>query len=93
MKLPKTMVINGERWRVVRKPLWKQNLMGQCCRDKRLIEVCSSLTGTELADTFLHEVMHACAGPTNDYEMEESFVNRTTPTLLAALQGLGWVKL
>lgn len=92
MKLPKTMLINGETWKIVRKPLFRRGLMGQCIHRTRQIEICSTLTGTELEDTFLHELLHACAKGFFQEDIEETMVSRMTPTLLAALKGLGWVR-
>jgi hypothetical protein len=92
MKLPRSVVINGQRWRVVRKPLHKRErgLMGQCCRSLLEIQLDTTLTGTDLIDTFLHEVLHACLGRGWDEVLEESIVRTVTPKLLEALQGMGW---
>jgi hypothetical protein len=86
------MQINGETWKIVRKPLYRHALMGRCFHKARKIEICSTLTGDELADTFLHEVLHACAKGVFQDEFEEAFIGRVTPTLLFALKGLGWVR-
>jgi hypothetical protein len=92
MKLPKTMLINGEPWKITRKPLYRRALMGQCIHRKREIQICNTLTGDELEDTFLHEVLHACAKGVFNDDFEEAFIGRVTPTLLFALKGLGWVR-
>jgi hypothetical protein len=92
VRLPRTLTINGERWRVVRKPMLHRGLFGQCVPSLREIQICSWLTGDDLADTFLHEVLHACMGPGWKEEDEEAVVSRLAPKLLRVLDSIGWAK-
>ena len=91
-KVPKALTINGERWTVVRANLARRGLWGLCVHTKREIRLDSGLRGQELAETFLHEVLHACLPERFNAKTEEKMVFRLAPRLLGALQGIGWIR-
>lgn len=88
--IPRSLTINGKRWRVVTKRLVHRGLYGQCVYRTREIQICSTLTPDERQETFLHELMHACGGGDYAAKREETMVRRLSPRLLSALQGIGW---
>lgn len=89
MKLPRSFTVNGQRWRVVRKKLVHRGLMGLCLYRKREIQVDSELPAVEAAETFLHEVLHACIAERWSSKAEERLVSRLAPRLLEALGSMG----
>lgn len=89
MKIPRFVVVRGERWRVVRVPL-PGDLVGQCDYTSREIRL--DPVHPDLEDTFLHELMHACLNNPPPHPMEERFIRKLTPPLLETLKGLGWVR-
>jgi hypothetical protein len=91
VKLPRALVINGERWRIVRKPLCRRGRYGQCNYRTREIQIDSELVGDERAETFVHELLHACLPEDWAPTAEERMIERLAPRLLSALRGLGWV--
>lgn len=91
-QVPKSVQVNGKRWRVILKPLNHRGLDGLCRPDVREIHIDSALVGDERAETFLHELMHACVREPVALRTEERLINRMAPRLLAALQSIGWVK-
>lgn len=93
MKLPRTMEINGEVWRVVKRVPPDPHTDGMCGYSKRTIYIHPDLPKAEIAETFLHEVLHACLPETTwGARVEEKMVRRLAPRLLTALRGIGWVK-
>jgi hypothetical protein len=91
-RLPRTVQVNGERWRVLLKPLARRGLDGLCRPDVREIHIDESLTAEERDETFLHELMHACVREPVSLRVEERLVNRMAPRLLAALESAGWLR-
>lgn len=91
MKLPRSLVINGDRWRVLQKDLSNKDYVGLCVHRRCEIQVDSNLTGEEKLETFLHEVLHACLREPFAERTEERMVLRLAPRLLAALKDIGWV--
>jgi hypothetical protein len=92
MKLPRSLTINGQRWRVVIKPLIHRGYMGLCISKKREIQIDADLRGEERLETFMHELLHACLSTRWAPQTEERMVQQLSPRLLDALQGIGWVK-
>lgn len=90
MKLPRSLNINGKRWRVVLKPLARRGMLGQCLHAKREIQIDQDIPTTERQEVFLHEVIHACLPERWSMGREEKIVFRLSPRLLNALQGIGW---
>lgn len=90
-RLPKSVVVAGQKWRVVLKPMAHRGLHGQCVYTTREIQVDSELPPDERTEVFLHELIHACLPETCwSPTAEERMVLRLSPRLLAALQGIGW---
>jgi hypothetical protein len=92
MRIPRSLEINGKRWRVVRKPLAHLGDSGRCYPGSREIQLDPYLTREELEDTFLHELIHACLREPWATKAEERMVARLTPRLLKAMKDIGWVK-
>lgn len=92
VRLPKKVEINGRTWRVVVKPLVHRGMSGQCVHRKREIQIERDLPADEVAETFLHELMHACLTEDVANRTEETLVARLAPRLLAALKGIGWAR-
>lgn len=93
MKLPTSVTIEGKTWRVVVKPLRRRNLAGQCVHRRREIQICESLDHEARAETFMHELLHACLHREPESTSEERFVRALSPRLLSTLRNLGWVEL
>lgn len=91
MRLPRSMKINGEKWTVRLKHLAHRGLDGICLPRTREIFIDICLTPEERAETFIHEVLHACLREPWSTATEERMVKRLAPRLLAALDGIGWV--
>jgi hypothetical protein len=53
----RTVYIAGQRWKIQRARL--RTLYGDCNYDLRRIRIDQRLTGTDLLDTLLHELIHA----------------------------------
>ena len=53
----RTVYIAGQRWKIQRARL--RSLYGDCDYEKRRIRIHHTLTGTDLLDTLLHELIHA----------------------------------
>jgi hypothetical protein len=53
----RTVWVNGERWTIRRAKL--RGKYGDCDYTTRTIRIHHTLTGTELMDTLLHELIHA----------------------------------
>jgi len=90
MKLPKSLMIKGERWLVVRKTreeiLKAENwglaegeaLNGFCDFENRVICISTDIIGLELAQTYIHEFAHAVLHElhiTLDRALEEAIVD------------------
>lgn len=91
-RIPKSLVINGERWTVIRANLTRRGLLGLCVHTKLEIRLDTGLRGQELAETFLHEVLHACLPERFNVKTEEKMVLRIAPRLLGALKDIGWMR-
>ena len=74
----RTVYINGERWKIRRAKL--RGKYGDCDYKTRTIRIHHTLTGTELLDTLLHELIHA-RWP----DLLESSVEEFASTLTAVL--------
>lgn len=86
-------MVNGERWRVLRKRLAHRGLDGLChLPPRREIHLARGLSPRDLEDTFLHELIHACLSSRWNARTEERLVTKLTPRLLAALKDAGWIK-
>lgn len=93
MKIPRSVVVNGERWRVVRKPLAKRGLDGLCFPPpRREIQIERKLPEGLRTETFLHELMHACLTTRKNSPVEERMISQLAPRLLAALRSAGWIR-
>lgn len=56
-KTARTVYINGERWKIRRARL--RRCYGDCNYATKTIRIHHTLTGTDLMDTLLHELIHA----------------------------------
>lgn len=90
MRLPRSVTIEGKRWRVVRKPLFRRGLVGLCVHRKREIWICTAVPRSELREVFLHEVMHACLPEPFARRTEEAMVTRLAARLVRVLPRLRW---
>jgi len=79
----RTVYINGERWKIRRAALRK--LYGDCNYDTKTIRIHHTLSGAELMDTLLHELIHA-RWP----DLLESSVEEFAGTLTAVLEAEGF---
>jgi hypothetical protein len=53
----RTVYIAGQRWKIVRAKL--RRAYGECDYDTRTIRIDERVTGRELLDTLIHELVHA----------------------------------
>jgi hypothetical protein len=74
----RTVYIADQRWKIVRARL--RGKYGECDYTNRVIRIHHTLTGTELLDTLLHELIHA-RWP----DLLESSVEEFSETLTAVL--------
>lgn len=66
-----------------------EHVAGLCRNDAQIIEICESQGPGALAETILHEVLHAVfhvAKSRLRYDTEERVVNQITPVLLMAMR-------
>jgi hypothetical protein len=56
-RIQRTVYIGGQRWKIRRAKL--RGCYGDCNYATRTIRIHHTLTGTELMDTLLHEMIHA----------------------------------
>jgi len=66
-------------------------VIGACDREANRIGVLATLSPDRARETYLHEVLHACAGmagltATYGFDKEEDIVKRLSPILLSALR-------
>lgn len=92
MRIPNTVEVNGEIWKVVRRSLAAKGLAGRCVYRKNEIQIEEALPDSEVAEVFLHELMHACLPERFGSAVEERMVLNMAPRLLEALKGMGWVR-
>jgi hypothetical protein len=52
----RVVYLNGQRWRITRAKM--RSLWGDCDFDARTIRIHETLTGRELMDTLIHEMVH-----------------------------------
>jgi hypothetical protein len=81
----RTVYIAGERWKIVRSKL--RGKYGECDYNARTIRIHDTLTGTDLLDTLLHEVIHA-RWP----DLLESSVEEFAGTLTTVLDAEGFCR-
>lgn len=87
MKIPRSVVINGKRWRVVRCQM-RRNLYGKCDYRKREIRIETELPRVEAEETYLHEVFHACLGERWTHQIDEPLNERLAARFLHTLKGM-----
>jgi hypothetical protein len=75
----RTVYIGDQRWKIVRATL--RGKYGDCDYTNRVIRIHHTLTGTDLMDTLLHELLHA-RWP----DLLESSVEEFAATLTAVLE-------
>jgi Zn-dependent peptidase ImmA (M78 family) len=88
--IPRALTVNGDRWRVLFRPLSSKNLNGFCDYQRREIWIDSEMTQAEQEVTFLHELLHACLPERFPARAEETMVRRLAPRLLESLKGIEW---
>lgn len=100
--IPKQLLIRGRLWKVhiePELPAWtdgaasmsEQGLMGITHRDRREIHLSGKLDERQLAETFVHELLHAVLPTTVEVApaaYEERLVNAAAPQLLKILPRL-----
>ncbi len=59
MKLPRSLLISGRRWKVVRGDPGEGDV-GSCDYANRTITLDPRLEGNDLESTAIHEILHAC---------------------------------
>ena len=93
--LPKKVRIGPHTWTVKRPVVVERDAdpddptEGLCLSSKYEIHIQRDLTGTTEKDTFLHELLHACAATVGirlPHDYEERFVAGVTPILLLVMQ-------
>lgn len=88
MKVPTTIRINGRQWRIVRAPLPTDH--GLTDHRTRTVTLDTALTGEDLKDTLLHELLHACLGEESGFYLssnkEELMIRLLAPRLLGVLK-------
>ena len=89
MRLPRSLVIQGERWRVRLTDL-PNDRWGECSYDSREIRISRDLPVEERGEVLLHEILHACLPESWAPKTEERMVERLAPRLLDALRSLRW---
>jgi hypothetical protein len=77
-RIQRTVYIGGQRWKIRRAKL--RGCYGDCNYATKTIRVHHTLTGTELMDTLLHEMIHA-RWP----DLQESSVEEFAATLTGVL--------
>jgi hypothetical protein len=62
MRVPRTLRIKGQRWRVrvVAGLKRREGVVGLCDPDERLIQIDAALGQRERHATLVHEILHAC---------------------------------
>lgn len=88
MNLPRSITINGKRWSVRLGALRARGLYGTCNYRRRVITIDREASAEERAETFLHELLHACLPERWSVRAEERMVRRLAPRLLSALRQL-----
>ena len=87
--IPKTLKINGRKWKVV---VEEQEDRGHCDHDARVITVADRLDKQDAEETFIHELLHALI-PEQECvwteKQEELVVELLAPRLLATLKSMG----
>jgi hypothetical protein len=58
--IPKRLKVRGRWWRICRRKRNVPGLLGEAREDTRVIWIAPHLTGRELDETLIHEVIHAC---------------------------------
>lgn len=58
MRRRKTVYIGDHRWKITSDRKLRGS-MGECDYESRTIRICTSLSGVDLLDTLIHEVIHA----------------------------------
>jgi hypothetical protein len=82
-----TLVIFGQRWKVVENPKIPEHICGLCHYDKKLIEIRSGLNKDVAKITLLHELLHSVffrlgfAVTGMPREMEEIIVDQISTAL------------
>lgn len=79
----RTIYIGDQRWRLERIRL--RTDAGQCDYTAKKIRLCSSLTGVDLLDTLIHEMIHARWG-----DLSEDAVDEFSTTLAGVIYGEGF---
>lgn len=107
-KLCEPIEIAGQRYDVVaRKEIDDEGTEGMCHHTENLIEVAEQAED-RMADTLLHEVMHAALEASGHrhvirtkhrltreewHALEEDVIRALAPTLLSTLRRVGWLRL
>lgn len=90
MTIPKTVRIGPHRWRVRRRALDdEQQKYGRTDEQQLAITIAPWVRGSQLADTLLHELLHAIWAHTAldfDDDDQERIVRSLSPWLLGALR-------
>jgi hypothetical protein len=98
-KLPSSVHIIGQRVRIAEMPESEEENLGLFLADKRLIYVRTDLLPEVMADTLIHEFLHACFyfGNLKDDSKEEDIVTVFASLILGVLKDprnqefLGWI--
>lgn len=98
LRVPKTLVIRGQTWRVqlhdpgTLKDDDGNHAFGYCDTDARVIKLERSDDPETVEDTFIHELLHACFHTTSIVResTEEKIVRAVTPPLMEAMKQLRW---
>lgn len=83
-RLRRTVYIGDQRWKISRSRRLRQD-DGQCDYAAREIRICSTLSGLDLMDTLIHEVLHA-RWP----DLSEDAVEELATTLAGILDAEGF---
>ena len=90
MKPPKRVTVGPHRYRVVvddNAIVASSGASGRCDAEGLVISLNGGMAPTALADTLLHELVHACVGPCNlDEKVEERVALALGPALLALIR-------
>lgn len=83
-RLRRTVYIGDQRWKISRSRRLRKDA-GQCDYAAREIRICSTLSGLDLMDTLIHEVLHA-RWP----DLSEDAVEELATTLAGILDAEGF---
>jgi len=79
--------MRGKKWQLVFESIKDFGFCSMPTDKKPMIHINSGLEGTELLDTLIHEMLHACM-----WDMGEDAVNETATSIATVLAELGYVK-